>query len=185
MGLGLTLLSFTAHTTMLSTNVNSNFSTINALASLTLPFTSFSADGGVLASDGQGNLLFGGKLGKTTIGDIYDGSSSNVIWKATTSVGPITFEIPSLSQILQIDLGGWTMQSGGVTLPVGSLSRTSSFFGSSTGTYNHLNNGTPDMCLPFNTDNNYDDIGFDGAGQVQVHITNNNAGNFECICIGF
>ncbi len=212
MGLNATLITFNPATLIRAQDVNSNFTTLNNVASFNGGTATMSFEAGNVTSDGNGNIhLAAGKLGMNVSGDIIDGSSATDLYiKATGASGQIAFYIDSALTVA-VTTSGLQMYQGGLVfggLPndasskkstkastatvqtetggPSSISRTSTFTGSATGTYNHGNNGVPDWVASICTSaGNYSGNNWDSPTTVTVHIFDNAALPFLSYVVGF
>jgi hypothetical protein len=176
MPLGLSLTTFSPSTTMQSSQVNSNFSAINSLSSLPIPFLSFSSDGGILQSNGGGDMLWNGGIGKSTYTDVVDGRGNTTIINDPSNTNGIVLLINGTNRAQVNSTSGWLMPSGSkLSLLTGSLARLSIFSGTGNGTFSHGNGGTPTWIIPMqNSGANNNVITYDTLGSTTVHIDNNN-----------
>lgn len=179
---------FNPHTVMDGPSVTANFTALNTISTLNVPFLAFNADNFQIQSDGMGNLLWSGGFGSSSSGlkGLYDGSSSTPIIKCPNSTGAVTFNVPAGTTIATVDtVTGWSLQKGTVTLIVGSLARLSNFNGTATGTYSHNMNVAPNIVLPMTNNNVPQHMGYDSVTSSTVHITAESGYPFWCQCIGF
>jgi hypothetical protein len=144
MGLGASLITFTPNTTMVSANVNGNFSAINGITSLPIPFLTFSSDNGIIQSAGDGSMLWNGGMGKNTYVDILDGRTSTTFINDPSNTNGVKFLIGGTNYVSVTDTNGVALTNAAkLSLLTGSISRVSYFSGAGTGTYSHGNGGIP------------------------------------------
>jgi hypothetical protein len=196
MPLNATLVTFAPATRIRSADVNTNFANLNNSTGFNGGVPTLNTSSGNVKSDGNGNLtVVGAQLGKSANGDIMDWSGGGAaIIKANTG-GAIIFQIGNVQQessgssipvqVAKIASGGITMLSGGLVLAVGSISRTSTFTGSATGTFNHNLGVSPNICFPVENTGNSADFGFDSPTNLTVHITMFTGTAFNCYCMAY
>jgi hypothetical protein len=148
MGLGASIITFTASSLIRSADVNANFNNLNNATAFNGGVPTMAFDSGKLLSDGNGNIqIQGGGLGKSVVGDMINSTASETDLKATTAV---VLQTQGLS-IAQITTSGIQMLSGGFFFQKGSISRISSFSGTGSGTYNHGLGTTPTLAILMDT----------------------------------
>jgi hypothetical protein len=185
MPLGATLITFSPGTTIHAADMNANFAAINGVGSLSIPFITFFADGGLISSDGLGNLLWNGGLGKSSsvYNDWIDATTQTVFFKATQAA--INFQIGASTPV-SINSGGWVIASGNkLTFVVGSIARVSTFTGGGSGTFNHGNGGTPDVVLPMTSVSGSQHTAISSITSTQVHVTVDGALAFWAHAVAF
>ncbi len=208
MGLGVTLITFVPATLIKSADVNSNFATLNSATAFNGGVATMNFEAGKVTSDGSGNIhLANGQIGATLAGDILDASGATDLYlKASSASGSISFLVNSILT-MTINTTGLVMNQGGIVFTAGttttsttstrgkrtstttstaagSLSRTSQFSGTVTGTYNHGNNGIPNICYSHCSTSNFSGNSFDSPTRTTVHIFVENS-PFICYCLGF
>jgi hypothetical protein len=186
--LGVNIITFSPHTTIRSADMNTNFAAINYPSALNIPFSSFNTDGGAIQSDGRGNLLWNGGIGKASgfFSDVLDATSGAMIFQTPTTTGNVHFQIGG-SDVLFFNNTGCNFPAGmKLTLTTGSVSRMTNFTGTGSGTYNHNNHGIPDTFSPcaWGTQTPAH-FGWDNVTTTQVHITEDVASSFNCHVVAF
>lgn len=166
--------------------MNTNFVNLNTISTLSIPFLTFTSDNNVIQSDGNGNLLWNGGIGKTNFNDIYDASSGTVIMNQTSATGKIHFQINGTDSVTFTSTGPVFPTGKKLTFTTGSIKRMSNFTGTATGTYSHGNGGIPDAVVPNDWQTTTPgSLGFDSVTSTQVHITVNTTTGFSCHVVGF
>ena len=180
------LITFSPNTTIRSQDMNTNFVNLNTISTLPIPFLTFTSDSNLIQSDGNGNVIWNGGIGKTNFNDIYDASSGTVILNEAASAGTIHLQIGGTDAVT-FTVSGPTFPSGKkLTLTTGSISRMSHFSGSGTGTYSHGNGGVPDaFALGAYSTTTPIHFGRDTVTSTQVHITCDSANSFVGHVVAF
>jgi hypothetical protein len=187
MALGATLITFSPGATIRSADMNANFAAINNLATLNVPFLTYSADNGAISSDGNGNILWTGGIGKSGFTDIYSSSSGTTVISESAGAGTIHLQINGTDSITFNATGPTFPAAKKITFPTGSLSRISQFTAGTTGTFSHGLGVIPDVVLPiaWDTVNNPAQFGWDSATSSQVHITIDASQTYIVQCMKF
>jgi hypothetical protein len=145
MGLNVSLITFVANALIRSSDCNANFNALNNASSFNGGVPTLSVDSAAITSDGNGNLkVTNGKLGKSATGDMLSAGASETDVEATTAV---ILQVGGIS-IAEALSTGVQMLSGGLALQKGSISRDSSFTGTTNGTYNHGLGAVPSIVFP-------------------------------------
>ena len=148
-------------------------------------------DNGNIITDGSGNILFAGKLGVSSAGNVLDASGSvDTYLKTRNAGGNINFQVPNGTTIASVGSGGITLQSGnhiqwgsGDTLGATHMVTVNYTAGGAGQAFNHGLSGTPFMVLPV----------YNGAGSATVGVTNITSTQFtltaganasyKCLCL--
>ena len=180
------LITFSPHTTIRSGDMNTNFNNLNSIPTLPIPFLTFTSDSNNIQSDGNGNLIWNGGIGKTNFNDVYDASSGTTIINQSSTSGVIHLQIGGVDAVRFNATGPVFPSAKKLTLTTGSISRMSFFTGTGTGTYNHGNGGLPNAFAlgSFSTVNPIH-FGRDSVTSTQVHINCNTADNFVGHVVAF
>jgi len=186
MGLGLTLTQVTPNTTIASATVDGNFTAINTLSALSIPFQSFSADNGQIQSDGSGNFLWSGGLGKNTYTDIINAGGNTTAFNDPTNGSGVVFYINGIGIIEVWSTQGWYTAANKLNFVVGSLSQLAIFSGTGAGTYNHGLSILPAIVIPVQNaagSSNPNPIGIDSLTSTTVHLDCNNSPPFWALTL--
>ncbi len=187
MALGATLITFSPGATILSANMNANFAAINNIATLNVPFLTYTADAGNIMSDGNGNILWTGGIGKSSFADLYNAASGTSVFSQSNSAGTIHLQINGVDAITFNSTGPTFPSAKKLIFTTGSLARISKFSAGTTGTFSHGLGVIPDVVLPiaWDTAGNPAQFGFDSATSTQVHITMDSSQTYICQCEKF
>lgn len=174
-GFNAPLIAFTNGTPVDPAAMNSNFSALNLANTFTGALTTLSSDGGLLTSDGNGNLFVrGGKLGVTYAGDRIDagttpgtlyltgptaismqisGSEGGKIEATGVAVGSGNTNIGTSAGSVNTGGGGTVAQSNNLAFAfrLGSLRFSNFFTGTGDGVFNHGLNTIPTFAFPMDS----------------------------------
>jgi len=155
--------------------MNANFSALNSISTLTIPFITFSSDNEQIQSDGNGNLLWSGGLGFAGYNDLFDGTGTTTLIKTRSAVtaGVFHFQIPNGTDVLTVTNSGWTFIPGskrGIHFTTGSITYTSPFGGAGSGFYSHNLGVVPNIVLPVTTNQNVQRIGYVASTMTTTQV---------------
>jgi hypothetical protein len=96
--------------------------------------SSSSLDNGALTTDGSGNILFHGKLGVASAGDVIDASTGADTYIKCRSGGNINFQSPNGTTAAHFDSSGLLNVIHSINLVNGSIGQLTKFSGTGSGT---------------------------------------------------
>lgn len=147
-----------------------------------------SLDNGAITTDGSGNLSAASFEPTTT------GTKPKI---SADGSGNINFDVPAGTRIAQVNAGGLDLTTSGTyDITCGqvhvtndfkfnngqTMSKISTFSGTTTGTYNHNLGGTPAIVLPMQNVVGSQTMGYDSLTSTQVHITSAAGASFKAFC---
>src|SRR5260221_3473173 len=116
------LITFSPNTTIRSQDMNMNFVNLNTISTLPIPFLTFTSDNNLIQSDGNGNVIWTGGIGKTNFNDVYDASSGTTIINQGSTSGIIHLQIGGVDAMSFNATGPTFPSAKKLTLTTGSIS---------------------------------------------------------------